>query len=147
LDGFTLEVRSVQTDPVAVTNKWAQNLGGATTQITSGVNAVQTSPMAKAAANVNGYLAGVQAAVSSGKWVRGLNRRTLNDWQSAMIQKGVPRIATGAQTAKPKFQAFMTQWLPYEQAGLATLPARGDINANKARAAAMIDYNHAFKRQ
>ena len=137
----------MNTDPVAVAKKWAQNLGSAGTAITAGVNAVQTSPMSKAAANVNGYLSGVQNAVNSGKWVRGLNRRTLQDWQSAMLTKGVPRIGTGAQAAIPKMQAFMTQFLPYEASAVAALPPRGDINANKARALAMIDANHAFKRQ
>jgi hypothetical protein len=137
----------VQTDPVAVSKKWAQNLGQAGPQITAGVQAVQTSPMAKAAAQVNQYLQGVTNAVNSGKWVRGLNRRTLSDWQNSMTTKGIPRISTGAQAAIPKMQAFMTQWLPYEQAGVAALPARGDINANIARATAMMQYNHKFVRQ
>lgn len=137
----------MQTDPVAVSKKWAQNLGSAGPQITAGVAAVQTSPMSKAAANVNGYLQGVTNAVNSGKWVRGLNRRTLQDWQTAMTQKGIGRIGTGAQAALPKFQAFMTQWLPYEAAGVSSLPPRGDINANTARAVAMIQYNHKFVRQ
>lgn len=137
----------MQTDPVAVSKKWAQNLGSAGALIQAGVSAVQTSPMQKAAAQVTQYLNGVTAAVNSGKWVRGLNRRTLQDWQSSMTNKGIPRISTGAQNAIPKMQAFMTQWLPYEQAAVAALPPRGDINANIARATAMIQANHKFVRQ
>lgn len=131
-----------------VVNKWANNLAAATTSIQQGVQQVTTSPTQLAAANPNAYLAGVQKAVASGKWQAALQKVSLADWQNAMIQKGVPRIASGAAAAKPKMAAFMTQFLPYLQQGvqnLQTMP-RGTLDQNIQRAVAMMQWNAQFKK-
>lgn len=136
-------------DPAMVAAKWAQNLGAATQAIRNGVQAVTTSPTSMAAAAVATWQARVADPRSGQKFVRNLNRVTLQDWQNAMLQKGIPRIATGAQAAIPKFTAFLTQFLPFElniaqqvrQMPKATLDDR--IN----RAAAQIRGNAGFIRQ
>lgn len=97
-------------DPTAVADLWASHLGSAGPQITAGVNAVTKSPGASAAAAADKWLMNVQAARD--KFIRNTNAVTLADWQTAMITKGIPRVATGANAAKPKMVAFMTQWLP-----------------------------------
>lgn len=132
-----------------VANKWANNLAASTQSIQAGVQAVTTAPTQQAAQNPNAYLAGVQKAVSSGKWQASLNKVSLSDWQNAMIQKGIPRIATGATQAKPKFAQFMSQFLPYLQQGvqnLATQP-RGTLEQNIQRAVSMMNWNANFKAQ
>jgi len=131
----------------AAAQKWAQNLGAATDRIKTGVMAVSTSPTAKAAAASAAFLAGIQNAVSSGKWQNSLQAVSLGDWQNAMTQKGIPRIASGATQSQPKFQAFMSQWLPYLQNGLAQLQAtpRGGLEQNIARMVSMARYNAQFK--
>lgn len=136
-----------QKNPQQVAQKWAQNLGQATTAITQGVAAVTVNPSDKAAANEQGYLAGVQRAVQSGKWRRGLQSSSLQNWQQTMTQKGIPRIGTGAAAATGKFANFMGQLLNYQQAGLSQLPPRGDINANLARMMAWAQYMSNFKKQ
>lgn len=85
--------------------KWSANLQAATKSITDGVNSVQTSPTQLAAANPNGYLAGVQKALASGKWQASLQAVSLSDWKNSMVQKGIPHIQTGAVQAVPKVQA------------------------------------------
>ncbi len=136
-------------DPNAVAQKWANRLGAATADIQKGVQAVQQSPTAAAAQRQDAYVAGVQRAAANGKWARGLNRVSLQQWQQAMIQKGLQRVGPGSQAAIPKMAAFMSQFGPYldqlKQA-LSTMP-RGDINANKARAAFAIDFLSKFQRQ
>ena len=133
-------------NPQQVAQKWAGNLGGATTAIQNGVNAVTVAPTQKAAAQAAAYVAGVQQAVNSGKWQAGLNGVSLQVWQTAMVTKGIPRIATGAQAAVNKFQTFMTSLLQYQQAGLSQLPPRGDRNQNKARMNAWSDYMANFRK-
>jgi hypothetical protein len=76
---------------------------------------VTESPTAKAASNPQKFLMGVQAAVQSGKWQAGLNAVSLQDWKTAMIQKGVGRVAQGTQAALPKMQAFMARFYPILQ--------------------------------
>lgn len=131
-----------------VANKWAANLAAATTSITAGVQQVTVSPTQLAAANLNGYLAGTQQAVTSGKMAASLQRVSLQDWQTAMIQKGIPRIASGAQAAKPKMASFMQQFLPYVQQGVTNLQSqpRGTLEQNIQRAVTIMQWNANFKR-
>lgn len=130
--------------------KWATNTAAASESFKLGVQSVTESPMAKAAANVNGYLQGVQAAVSSGKWQNALMASPLQGWKDSMLGKGAQRIAAGVNAAKPKMAAFLQQFLPLvEQAKReidATMP-RGSIDQNLARANALARRLAEFKYQ
>jgi hypothetical protein len=136
-------------NPQDVANKWSKNLGQAVDSIKAGVNAVQVSPMQLAAAQQDAYLSGIQNAVSSGKWQRGLGRVSLQSWQQSMLNKGLQRISSGAAAAVPKMAAFQSQWLPYMdqlQQKLTSMP-RGSAEANRARMNAAFDWNRSFVRQ
>lgn len=132
-------------DPQAVAQKWATRLSAATQAITDGVNAVTQAPGAAAAAQADVWLANLQAARD--KWVRNVSAVTLQQWQSAMITKGVPRVASGATAAVPKMGQFMAQWLPYANQIAQSLPPRGTIDQNIARVTAQIRGNAAFVRK
>jgi hypothetical protein len=131
-----------------VAAKWSRNLAGATQSIKDGVMAVQTAPTQMAAARADAFVQGVQQSVASGKWQAGLNRVSLSDWQQQMINKGINRIATGAQGAQPKFAAFMGQLLPYIDNGKRTLAAtpRGDLGTNIQRMVNWVQYMSQFRR-
>ena len=136
-------------NPQDVANKWANNIAQATDSIRQGVQAVTTAPTQLAAQAQDRYIAGVQRAVSTGKWQAGLQKVSLADWQNAMINKGIPRIGSGAAAAKTKFASFMTQFLPYVQQGvqqLQTMP-RGTLDQNIQRAVFMMNHNAQFQRQ
>ena len=126
--------------------KWQQRLSSATQQITDGVNGVTVAPGAKAAAAKALWLQKVQA--SQNKWAANVAAVTLQSWQNSMITVGIPRVATGAAAKVGKVESFMSQFLPYLDAGVAKVNAmpKGDINASIARATAMIQYNANFKR-
>lgn len=122
-------------DPTSVAAKWATNLGAATQSMQDGVNGVQTAPTQLAAAQADRYVQGVQQAVSSGSWQKALQNVSLQSWQQSMLQKGIPRVASGANQAKGKFATFMSKLLPYQQnlqAQLAATP-RGDLQTNIQR--------------
>lgn len=133
--------------PQQVADKWANNLGAANQAITDGVNGVTTAPTQLAAAAQQRYIAGVQQAVTSGKYVNGLNRVTLQDWKDAMLRKGLARVGPGAAASKGKFANFMTQLLPFQQQLIGSLPPRGDLNANIARMTAFAQGMSQFVRQ
>lgn len=131
--------------PDQIAAKWQRNSAAAGESIRAGVQAVQVSPMAQAAARQDAYLAGVQRAVSEGRWQAGLQRRSLQDWQQAVITKGIPRHAQGVSGATPKVTAFFSQFLPHIQQVVASLPPRGSLEENLARANQMARGLAQFK--
>ncbi len=104
------------------------------------------SPTEKAAAKVDDWVNGV--ARSRDKFTRGLRRVTLADWQSAMIEKGVPRIALGAQKAEPKMAAFLTEFLPHVERVAQQVRAmpKGGLENGIARVTAQVRGNAQFRR-
>ena len=133
-------------DPTAATAKWVSNLSNATQSITAGVNAVTTAPGVTAAKNVSTWLARVQA--SAPKWAKNVAGVSLQEWPTAMIDKGVPRIAGGAQAAQGKYQAFAQSFFPYLATGVAKVKAmpKTDLSSSIARAVAMIQHNAAWNK-
>ena len=106
--------------------KWQTNLSNAKAAITAGVNAVTVSPTVQAAAKVDKYLAGVQAAVDSGKFQRSLQAVSAQDWKNAMLNKGLQRLQNGVTEGVPKMTAFMTKFLPYAQQVSQTIQSMSD---------------------
>lgn len=106
--------------PITVTpqqfaDRWTQALSQSAQKINDGVDAVTVAPSQAAIKNQAKMVQNFQQAVSSGKWATNLGKVSLQDWQTAMKTKGVPRIATGAQAANGKMAAFAAKLLPYQQ--------------------------------
>lgn len=130
-----------------VANKWAQRLGAATDSIRQGVQGVTVNPAQKAAARADAYAAGVAQAVADGRYQRGLQKVSLASWQEAMITKGIPRVAAGANAGKQKMADFMQKWLPHQaalQSKLAAMP-RGDLQTNIQRMIMAVEHNASFQ--
>ena len=130
-------------DPNTLAATWAQNLAGATARIQAGVQAVTTPPGQAAAAQKSAYLAGVNASVDL--WAQKVSAVSTAQWQQATITKGIPRIATGAQAAQPAFAATLGRILTAEKSIVASLPARGNLQQNIARATAFMQAMAATK--
>lgn len=120
--------------PTDAAAKWAQNLGAAQTRYTAGVQAVQTSPGVSAAQAADRYLSGVQQSIQ--KFVANSQAVTLQSWQQASVNKGAPRLASGATAAQPKMQNVFTSLFPFIAQVQGSLPPRGDLEQNIARSAA-----------
>lgn len=135
-------------DPNMVAQRWVTNLGGAVEKIRQGVQAVTTSPTQAAAAAGQLWQQRVNDPATLAKFQRGLQRVSLADWQNAMLSKGIPRIAQGAQASKDKFVAFLTQFLPFVQnvaAQVHQMP-KATLEDRINRAVAQIRGNAAFRR-
>lgn len=124
---------------------WSAGMSGAATKAKAGVMAVTVSPTEAAANAVDRQVAGVIAAQQSGKTAARLRAVSLQSWQQSYINKGIPRLAAGASAGMPKMTAFMNAFMPFLQNAVASLPPRGDYNANKARAMAMMDAMKGFR--
>lgn len=129
--------------------KWMRNTGAAAESVKAGVMAVTESPTAKAAQQADRYVAGVQQAVSSGKWQAGLNSVTLQSWQQSVITKGIPRMTQGVAAAQQKVTNFMNQFLPFVQQAAQEVRAmpKGGVENGVARASAMIRKLAQFRLQ
>jgi hypothetical protein len=122
--------------------RWAQNLAASTQAITDGVNAVTVSPGTLAAKQMEVWAANTMA--SKQKFARNVQAVTLQDWQQAMKDKGIGRIAQGAQAAVPRMAAFLNAFLPHVEAGVRSLPPRGTLQQNIDRMVKMVNHNAQF---
>jgi hypothetical protein len=93
------------------------------------------------------YNAGVQAAISEGRFGKGVDNVSNADWQKAATAKA-GRYPEGVNASLEKFKAAMAKVLSWEASGLAGLPARGPrrSSANKARMAAWFDHMAAYQK-
>jgi len=87
-------------------------------------------------------------AIDDGKVERGLRRVSLSDWQSAMINKGVPRITQGLEQAETKIVEFNREFYPHLERVQAEVDAMPDttLEDNIARAVHNIRRNAEFTR-
>lgn len=136
----------VRVDATQATQKWLTNIGSATDRMKSGALSVQKAPGAAAAAAADKWLARVQQAKQ--KFATNVGRVSLQDWQNAYINVGIPRVSQGAQAKQAKYQQAMADFLPYLSAGVAKIDAMPSVTLQDSinRATAMIQHNAAYKR-
>jgi len=139
--------------PVRVTaqqysEKWARRISQSTEDVRNGVNRVSVSPTSQAAESQDKWLAGIQRAASSGKWAGGLRRVSLDDWKRSMIEKGLNRIAPGAEAARAKVTDMANDLLGYENRVLEEIDRMPDLTIEHsiARATTWIRRMAAFQR-
>lgn len=135
--------------PEAVIKLWADRGAASADTVRAGVNAVQDNPAAKAAARADVWVQNVARAKQ--KFIDSLNRVSLQQWKSAMLNKGLQNMQTGYNDAgnQQKFLAFMRAFLPYVRSGAAQVRAmqKGTLQDGINRAVAMIKHNAAFRDQ
>lgn len=129
--------------PDQAAQDWVSGISAKTEKMKAGAQAVKVAPGQAAANNKAGYLAGVQANVDT--WARNVAAVSREQWISDFVNKGVPRIATGASQAQAKMSAVFQQLFPHIEQSVSRLPPRGTYEQNKARANAMMDAMHGFK--
>jgi hypothetical protein len=87
-------------------------------------------------------------AMTNGKWEAGLRRVSLQDWKDAMLNKGLGRIAQGAEAATTKVEAFAGELLPHIDAGRRQLEGMPDITIEDSinRVGTFLRHMHTFRR-
>lgn len=92
--------------PQQFADAWKNGVTTNVQKTKDGVSRVTESPMDKAAARADAYVAGVTAAAQSGKWQAGLRQVTLADWKANTMAKIGERMTGGATQAMPKMVRF-----------------------------------------
>jgi hypothetical protein len=88
----------------------------------AGVDAVTVAPGEKAAANVDGYIQGVQQSAS--KWAKRVAAVPLSEWKNSMKTHGINAIATGAAKGEAKVGKWASYAAPLMQSAVDNLPPR-----------------------
>jgi hypothetical protein len=99
--------------PEQFADKWNRRIKAAVPDIQAGIQRVTTAPGEAAAAKQDKLLQRVTEAITSGKWAERVRAVTVEDWRRAALNKGIPRIAAGADGAMDKQREFASQLLPY----------------------------------
>lgn len=133
---------AVKASATSAAENWATKFSSSGTKAQQGAMAVTVAPGQAAARQAQVWAANVAAAVQ--KFARNVGAVSLNEWQTAYVNTGIPRFASGAQKGQPKMQQFMTAFLPTLTAAVNSLPPRGTYDQNKARAVALMDKLHQF---
>lgn len=113
--------------PQSVAEKYVRRTTGAVQDMVNGVNAVTVSPTVKAVEKKDKLTQNWNAAMTSGKWERGMKRVTLDDWKKSMIEKGAPRVAAGVQAAAGKMTDFFAELIPFQDAAKAEIERMSDL--------------------
>lgn len=92
-------------------DKWGRRLNAAGPDIQTGVQRVTTAPGQQAAAAAQLMLQNLTQSVTDGTWAKQVSAVSLQDWQNAMINKAMPRIAQGVTAAQKNKTARITALL------------------------------------
>lgn len=107
--------------------KHARRLKASVEDIRKGIDRVTENPCEKAAAKADKMLANLTTAVTSGKWAKGLQRVSLEEWKRKARDIGVNRIAAGIDGAQDKVIAFAEELLPHIDRQQAKIQAMPDV--------------------
>jgi hypothetical protein len=94
--------------------KWGSHLKSASDSITAGVAAVTKAPTLSASEKQDKMRANIIKAIDDGRWKKGLLKVSLSDWQEAMTERGIPRIAAGVDGAQSDMGVFFDELAAFQ---------------------------------
>ena len=125
---------------------WSGAASRATPAYTQGVQSTQKDQAALAVAQQTALLTNFTNAVTSGRWAAGVTRRGTAYWKSQTEAKAA-NYTQGYTAGANNYQAAAAKFMPAIAQGVASLPPRGDINANLQRSNSLALYLHGLKGQ
>lgn len=87
--------------PQEYAEKWNRRLKASTEDIRRGVQKVNQAPGIAAAQSAELMLNRLMEAIQSGLWAQQVSAVTLEEWKKSIMDKGIPRIASGVDAATP----------------------------------------------
>lgn len=117
----------VKVTPEQFAQRWGTALKQNVERIREGVLNVTESPGASAAKSADKWHAAMIQLKTKEKWQRRVGEMTLEEWQHAMIDKGINRIAVGVDQAQPKMQVYGEKLIAHQNRLLADLDNMADV--------------------
>jgi hypothetical protein len=131
--------------PAALAAKWQSKTAASSEAYKAGINNVTVNPAQQAAAAKDLWISRLNEAAQAGRFEAGLAKVTLQSWKAASVDKGAANIAAGARAGAIKVEMAEREIGPQRDAIVASLPARGTLDQNIERAAAMARGMAALK--
>lgn len=125
--------------------KHARRLKAAVEDMRAGVARVTEAPGRAAAAKKSKWVAKLSEPAVQEKWARRVAAVTLVEWQDAMINKGINRVAAGIDGAKGKTIAFAEKMIPHMNSGLVELDTMPDLTLEDSVSRAGFWIRHMAK--
>lgn len=127
-------------------SNWSGAGSRATPNFVAGVQATQKDQAALAVAQQATLLQNFTQAVQSGRWAAGVTRRGTAYWKQQTEAKST-NYQQGYTAGANNYAAAAAKFMPAIAQGVASLPPRGDINANLQRSNSLALYMHGLKGQ
>jgi len=121
------QMAQMKVTPAEFAEKHARRTKAALEDMRKGIQAVTEAPGLAASKKADKMRTNLLDAIDSGKWARRVAAVTLDDWKTAMLDKGVARVPAGIDAARAKTEAFATQLLAFEEAALVKLNQMPDL--------------------
>lgn len=118
---------AVRVTPEQLAEKWGRRLKGATEDIRQGIARVDVAPGRRAAEQADKWQQRLSLPETKRKWAARVAAVSLEDWKSAILNKGLIRIAAGVDGAMPKMEKFAAALISYQNSGLTELERMPDL--------------------
>lgn len=121
--------------PSEYAEKWARRLKGASEDIRRGISRVTEAPGVAAARQKDLMKTKINQALDDGTWERNVAAVPLEEWKKKAMDKGIPRISVGVDSAQPKQVQMAERLLAAVDASVDEVnqTPRGDLEANIIR--------------
>jgi len=100
--------------PAEIAEKHARRTKGAVQDMIKGVDNVTVAPGQLAGKKEAKLIQNWNESVTSGRWKRGVEKVSLEEWKASMKDKGAQRVAAGIDAARGKVEAFYAELLPFQ---------------------------------
>lgn len=134
--------RKVRYTPQESSEKWNRRLKQSIPDIQKGIERVTEAPGKKAAAKAEKMRSGINAALDSGRWQRGVAGVPLEEWQAKTKQKVGERLSGGVDAAMGKRTKFDEYMVATVNASLAKLEGMADLTFEDSMARVRAHAEH-----
>lgn len=123
---------------------WTGSSARATTNYTAGVDSFTGDWAGATTAQQAVMQQNWLQSLANGTWANGVNNKGTQGWKADTVAKQA-NYGVGFQAGAPKYAAAANKLQPFMASAVASLPPRGDINANLQRSAALAMALHGQK--
>lgn len=119
--------RTVKVTPEEFASRWGTGLKGSIDRMRTGIDRVTVAPGKLAADKADKWHMAISSSDTKEKWRRRIGAVTLEEWQTAMKNKGLIRIAAGVDEAQTRMQDFATKLIAHQNALLSKIDTMADL--------------------